>query len=595
MARLTSLAALILAVAAPSIHAWRQTEPSAAARLAPVLPADALLRSAVQRARSEHKTVFVDFGASWCGPCLALEALLNAPEIRPILDAHFVVVRITAWEHGTKEALNNPGGDELMDRLGGGSSIPFYALLDANGRHVASSGGYPSDSASVETFLELIARGAPRMPAEARLTLSKYLNLHADGLGSVAGTVRDTDGRPLAGAAVSIVGRAFADGQWVPARLQTNRADTQGHYVIDNVPAGRYRLLLEGPRPPTPEVASPPAALGFYPAANGPSDATPVELGRGQGVTGLDISLLPPPEGQLGGRIATSAGTAAAGVPVTLTNVDWPAMTYTTTSGLNGTFTLKNLPAGTYALWVHADPANEWGMHVVTVPTVVAADFVIHMRPAGLVSGRVRAERADSVSPDVRANMMVTAVPVPVPGVPLATVRVSLAPDGTFRMPGLSGRRVIRVDGLPTGWTLAEVLQRGVDITDRGVDFSEASASGDLEVVLTRHGGRVSGTVESSEGQAVTAGAVVVFAEDAARWTFPSRFLRFAPIQPDGSFGIDGLPSGKYLVSAIPSLPPDWQAPESLERLRSSAIHATVEDSEHLTVVVREGPPAITR
>jgi thiol-disulfide isomerase/thioredoxin len=581
LVRLSGAMALILAGATTATHARPQATPAAVsshvAPAAPVPTADAQLAAAVDRARRENKAVFVDFGASWCGPCLALEALLNAPEIRPALDPSFVIVRMTAWEHGDKEALNNPGADELMDRLGGGTGIPFYAVLDATGRLVASDTGYPSDSASMESFLQLIARGAPRMSPEAHLTLSTYLDRHANGLGSIAGTVRGKDGHGLAGAAVSIVGRAFVNGQWVPARMQTIRADTHGRYVIDGVPAGTYRLLVEGP------------VMGFYPAAASPSDATSVEIGRGQGVTGLDISLPPPPDGRLAGRIATSAGAAASGVSVTLTNREWLGMTYTTTSGTDGAFTVERVPPGTYALWAHAADGTAWATDVVTVAARATADIAIHMRPPGLVSGRVQIEHEAASSANIPAHIAIAAVPVPVQGVPLATVRTPLAADGTFRMAGLSGQRVIRVEGLPAGWTLARVVQRGGDITDRGTDFSEVSARGDLEVLLARQAGAISGRVETTDGEPVTAGAVVVFAEDPARWAFPSRFLRFAPVQPDGSYAVEGLSPGTYLVSAVPSLAPDWQAPETLERLRSSAVRVTIEHSERQTVGLRAG------
>ena len=59
MTRVTAVA--IIAMACTSVVAARRDEQAAR-------PADALLAEALSQARAEHKAVFVDFGASWCGP-----------------------------------------------------------------------------------------------------------------------------------------------------------------------------------------------------------------------------------------------------------------------------------------------------------------------------------------------------------------------------------------------------------------------------------------------------------------------------------------------------------------------------------------------
>lgn len=48
--------------------------------------AESVMATAEQKAQAEHKTVFLHFGASWCGWCKRLDAFLNNPEIKPVFE-----------------------------------------------------------------------------------------------------------------------------------------------------------------------------------------------------------------------------------------------------------------------------------------------------------------------------------------------------------------------------------------------------------------------------------------------------------------------------------------------------------------------------
>ncbi len=147
----------------------------------PPPPAAALLSAASTQAGKSGKTVFVGFHASWCGYCKRLHKILEQPEIRPIVDAHFEVVWLTVLERGDKKALENEGAMELLTRHSGGASptLPFVALLDPQGKLLASSigprgnVGFPAVPHEVDHFVGMLKTAAPRLTAAELESLRK--------------------------------------------------------------------------------------------------------------------------------------------------------------------------------------------------------------------------------------------------------------------------------------------------------------------------------------------------------------------------------------------------------------------------------------
>jgi thioredoxin-related protein len=130
--------------------------------VAPKADAKAVLKDALDRAEKEDKRVFLHFGAPWCGWCHKLEDFLAREEIAAILGPDFVDVKIDTdrMTHG-KEVMK-----EYCEKQGG---IPWFAILDAKGKALATSDGpkgnigYPAEPHEIDHFLAMLKQGARKL------------------------------------------------------------------------------------------------------------------------------------------------------------------------------------------------------------------------------------------------------------------------------------------------------------------------------------------------------------------------------------------------------------------------------------------------
>jgi len=161
-----------------AIGAMAQTSPSA----------EQVLAGAQVRAGVEHKTIFLHFGASWCGWCRRLDAFLDAKAIRPLLEKHFVLAKLDVQESGEKQSLENPGAVAMLGRLGGtGQGLPYFVFLDAKGEVLTTSKcptaakpageniGYPGEQEEIALFLALLRQAAPEFTNDELKTIEHWL------------------------------------------------------------------------------------------------------------------------------------------------------------------------------------------------------------------------------------------------------------------------------------------------------------------------------------------------------------------------------------------------------------------------------------
>src|SRR5437016_5806599 len=96
--------------------------------------ADDLLAPAKAKASAEKKAIFLHFGASWCGWCKKLDAFLVRRDIKPVFEKYFLPVKLVVQENEKNKALENPGADALLKKLGGLTACHFLRSWMLAGR-----------------------------------------------------------------------------------------------------------------------------------------------------------------------------------------------------------------------------------------------------------------------------------------------------------------------------------------------------------------------------------------------------------------------------------------------------------------------------
>lgn len=140
--------------------------------------AEVILHHAEAQARAQHKSIMLEFGASWCVNCKLYDRMLADPAIHAILNKAFVFTAMDTGEnpHDTRHA-DTPGAVAFEDSVGGkGAGWPFLVILNAEGRPIINSYrpdaksktgkdniGYPVLPQEIDWFMTMVRRGGPQL------------------------------------------------------------------------------------------------------------------------------------------------------------------------------------------------------------------------------------------------------------------------------------------------------------------------------------------------------------------------------------------------------------------------------------------------
>ena len=101
----------------------------------PSADADAQVAAARARAAATGKLLLIDLGGNWCAGCRVLAGVLELPEVRQFVDAHYVVTMVDVGR--VNRNLQIPARYGIADRL---ESVPSLLIVDPKSDKMTNKG-----------------------------------------------------------------------------------------------------------------------------------------------------------------------------------------------------------------------------------------------------------------------------------------------------------------------------------------------------------------------------------------------------------------------------------------------------------------------
>jgi len=412
--------------------------------------------------------------------------------------------------------------------------------------------------------------------------------------GVITGRVMDEFGDPVANAHVVVMRYQSFQGtrRLVPTGNGDSTDDT-GAYRLYGLSPGDYyvsaTLRAEGFADDAQNTTA--YAPTYYPGTGNVAEAGRVAVPVGQEVQNISFALLPVRAVRITGTITDSKGERLTnGFVMLQESVETApgAMMMMRSGGRvrpDGSFTIANVSPGSYTLMVNTSfgPRDE-NAESASVPITVGNEDVTGINVVTdkgvTVTGRI-------VTADGVAGKLSMAGLTVFPQAPRFEPMMGFGPgrveaDGTFRISGLRGRRLFRLNGLPPSWTVKAVMLNGTDITDTAIEFKNDSDASEVQIVVTDRVSEINGKVTDAKGQPTRDYTVIVFPDDPAKWTFPSRYVRSGRADQQGLFKIRALPpEDNYLAVAVDYLEEgEGGDPEFLAEMKDRATNFRLGDGE---------------
>jgi hypothetical protein len=307
------------------------------------------------------------------------------------------------------------------------------------------------------------------------------------GPGIITGVVVNAQREPVADATVQAFPAPASPARgrepFTTSAIGQASTDSQGRFRITGLPSGEYLVGARArPSPPfDPSKQSPMYAPTFYPSVTDHEAAARVSAA--EATAPIQIALVQVKGAHISGIAVSASGRPAAGVPIRLFHRFGGEGSESPVGAVrdDGTFETPPLPPGWYQLTIgkRSDGENASGEFATTLLEVQDRDvdgISLVLGAGASISGRVVSE-AGAASPSAVA-MRVSASPITERYAMSQSLSARVAPDGSFRMTGLSGSYQFSVNA---------DRQPFVQVTRVATGGKESPASGGLEFATGDH------------------------------------------------------------------------------------------------------------
>jgi hypothetical protein len=437
-------------------------------------------------------------------------------------------------------------------RASNGSGVAVEATTDSLGQF--NMGGLEAGEAKIRVFHFFLGGDVTKVVNLTEGPNPKPVEILLRTGGHISGRVTDQDGKPLAGIFVRALRRLYSTGKLQYAYAggdDSTRSD--GQYYIDGLPAGRGYIIMaqrdQGAdvKPVSDEPEDPASrkdipAPTYFPNADSPDRAIPVQLDSNDTRDHIDIRLLRSPSYCVEGAADLPSLGVGAEDALRLGLSDRPpsvGMTGGTLLGPDGKFRICDLYPGEYSLSLSV----QRGRMVARAAPVLVIDrdvdrvtFTPEARSATLI-GRVVWE-GDPLKLAQGGGFLTLEMPGPAPGTHFSP---GIPISGEFSIelsPSLMPSRVedvaIRVTGLPPGAYVKNLLQSGASVL----------------ITLASDGARITAQAADKDGNPVPEAYIAAFPASPESESALAASLRSGKTNSRGAWTSAFLPPGRYSVLA---------------------------------------------
>jgi hypothetical protein len=421
---------------------------------------------------------------------------------------------------------------------------------------------------------------------------------------TVSGIIHDERERPVAYAAVLAFAVEYQPGGVRKYRLiQSVNSDDRGQYRLFWLSPGNYVVAVDqsegalhdivnlgapqvNPNLARPEVDYP---IHYYPGTVDIAAARPIRLKGGIDIQGIDFKIQHVPMATVRGTVSPMPPNAQPyDVQMLLapTVVVGRNVSYRYRPNRDGTFAIPGVPPGRYVIQtIQTRPAT---LRSAAIPIELTgkdvSDVVVPLTPRIDMRARLRVEGVTGPLPFAVPGLIVRLTDRLGSGL---SISMTADQDGSIVAPdnGFAGDFDALMIGLPADYYLKAVLAGEKNVLDTGIHI-EGNSSEQLDFVLARHTGVISGTVTNAQVQPVVGAMVVLVPEEKLRGR-PDRYRRVTT-DAEGEFRVSSMPPGRYTAYAFDEVSYDAvYDPEFLARYAGRGGEIVVVENQDRTANLR--------
>jgi hypothetical protein len=409
----------------------------------------------------------------------------------------------------------------------------------------------------------------------------------------LAGRVLDDNGDPVPNASLVLLRPRIMRGRqtYAPGGGFAT-TDDRGMFRMAGIDPGRYLLSVDDPESrdivyPSGGGAVTAYVASYYPGVSDPTQAQPLDVGRGTVETGLELRFRREPVFPVRGRALDANGQPMLRFMMHAARRDSGMSMYMGSLNnhfSNGEFELPGLRAGAWTLRAMPNGAGAMSVAEVQVGSGPVAGVVLRPLPLQQISGSAVLEDPGSAAPDwTRVGLSILSMDG------LLGSRAA-TPDsaGLFALTvSGSGKAWLNVAGTPAaGAYLARVLVGSQDVTGKELDLA-AGGLPPVRLVFRKGAATLSGRAEAADPN-VLAGRPAISLWPADPEQRDARAAVSASFQPDGAFTISGIRPGEYLVYVgFGAEPSPFGGPEPPSDLETNSTRVRLEPNSTQSIQLK--------